>query len=47
MEKPAIAPIIECVVDTGNPKVVASNNQAPAASKLAIIPKTKMDGESS
>ena len=30
-EKPAIAPIIACVVDTGNPKTVANNNHAPAA----------------
>ena len=38
---PMIAPIIEGVVDTGQPKADATNNQIPADKSADIIPKTK------
>ena len=36
--------MIACVVETGNPKTVAINNHAPAASRLESIPRTNIEG---
>ncbi len=44
--KPTIAPTIECVVDTGQPKYEAINNHMPAASKVPSMPKTSSSGVS-
>ena len=39
-----IAPTMEWVVDTGQPLIVASNSQTPAASKAESMPKTSRSG---
>ena len=36
--KPTMAPTIECVVDTGQPRFDAISNQVPAASSDASMP---------
>ena len=36
--KPTIAPTIVCVVETGQPRRLAINNQVPAANKAEIMP---------
>ena len=35
---PTIAPTIVCVVETGQPRRLAINNQVPAANKAEIMP---------
>ncbi len=42
--KPMMAPTIEWVVDTGQPKILAINNQLPAARSEASMPKTNKSG---
>ena len=42
--KPIIAPIIECVVDTGHPSQDAKANHIPAANRDEIIPSTRYSG---
>src|SRR5690554_219638 len=44
--KPTIAPTMEWVVDTGQPRRLAISNQVPAASKDASIPYTSRSGVS-
>ena len=42
--KPMIAPIMECVVETGQPFQEARSSQVPAASNEANMPYTKSSG---
>ena len=42
--KPTIAPTMECVVDTGQPRWVATSNHTPAASRDDNIPYTSNSG---
>ena len=42
--KPMTAPMIEWVVDTGQPFIEAINNQVPAANREASMPKTIWSG---
>ena len=42
--KPTIAPTMEWVVDTGQPRWDATSSQVPAASKAANMPKTNWSG---
>ncbi|MNN04688.1 hypothetical protein D3C81_1174180 [compost metagenome] len=43
--KPITAPMIEWVVDTGQPLAVATSSQVPAASSADIMPSTIRSGE--
>ena len=43
-EKPTTAPIIEWVVETGQPLLVAIISQVPAAKSADIMPKTSKSG---
>ncbi len=43
--KPMTAPMIECVVETGQPFIVAIISQVPAASSADIMPSTIRSGE--
>jgi len=42
--KPTMAPTMECVVETGQPKYDEISNQVPADRRADIIPKTKRSG---
>src|SRR5690554_8229169 len=42
--KPITAPMIECVVETGQPLMDAISNQVPAASSAASMPKIICSG---
>src|SRR5690554_7773032 len=44
--KPTMAPTIEWVVETGQPKTLAINSQVPAASSADNMPYTNSSGES-
>ena len=44
--KPTIAPTMEWVVETGQPRTLAIISQAPAANRADIIPYTSNSGES-
>ncbi len=43
--KPTSAPTMVCVVDTGQPKWLATINQVPAASSAASMPRTRISGD--
>src|SRR4051794_27520675 len=42
--KPITAPMMECVVETGQPLMEATSNQVPAASSAASMPNTICSG---
>ncbi len=42
--KPTMAPTMEWVVDTGQPRILAINSQVPAARRADSIPKTRRSG---